>query len=131
MKTKSIRQTVLINASPHAVYEALVDSRQHAKFTGSPAKMTRKVGGPFSAYEDGLVGTNLELIPDKKIVQSWMCVMDHWPEDHYSRAVFSLKKVTGGTKLTFTQSGVPSECHASISQGWHDHYWEPLKTYFK
>ncbi|MBM2832551.1 MAG: YndB domain-containing protein, partial [Dehalococcoidia bacterium] len=48
-------------------------------------------------------------------------------EGHYSRVTFSLKEVSGGTRLTFTQAGVPEEFYDDISQGWRDYYWTPLK----
>ena len=125
MTTKAIRQSVTINASPHAVYEALMDSRKHARFTGDSATISREIGGKFTTYNDYAEGINLQLVPDRKIVQSWRG--SDWPEGHYSRVTFSLKEVSGGTRLTFTQAGVPEEFYDDISQGWRDYYWTPLK----
>ena len=125
METKIIRQSVTFKVSPHDIYEAIMDSRKHAKFTGSVVKMSRKVGGKFSVYGGDIQGVNLELVPDQKIVQSWR--YSDWPEGHYSKSTFSLKEVPGGTRLTFTQTGVPDEFHDDISQGWRDYYWEPMK----
>ena len=70
-------------------------------------------------------GVNLELVPDKKIVQSWRA--EDWPEGHYSQATFVLKEVGGGTELTFTQTDVPEEFVKDIAQGWQDYYWAPMK----
>lgn len=125
MKTKTIKQSVTIKVTPHEVYEALMDSRKHAKFTGGKASISREVGGKFTAYDGYNEGVNLELVPDEKIVQSWRG--SDWPEGHYSRVTFSLKEVDGGTRLTFTQSGVPHEFYEDISQGWRDYYWAPMK----
>ena len=125
MKTKTIRQSVTIKANPHEVYEALMDSRKHSKFTDGKASISRKVGGKFTAYDGYIEGVNLELVPDRKIVQSWRG--SDWPEGHYSRATFSLKQVEGGTRLSFIQTGVPDEQYDSISQGWQDFYWKPMK----
>jgi activator of HSP90 ATPase len=124
-----IRQTITFRASPHEVYEMLMDSQKHAKFTGSPAKISRKVGGKISAYDGYITGENVELIEDKKIVQLWRG--SDWPEGVVSKATFALKKVKGGTKLTFTQAGVPAAQFASIKQGWIDFYWEPMKAMLK
>ena len=121
-----IRQSVTFQATPHAVYEALMDSRKHAKFTQAPAKISRKVGGAFSAYGDYITGTNLELIPDEKIVQAWHA--SEWPEGHLSKVTFKLAPVAGGTRLTFTHSGVPDEFVDDIRQGWIDNYWVPMKA---
>ncbi len=125
METKNIRQSVTFKASPHAVYEALMDSKKHAQFTGGKASISRKAGGKFTAFDGYAEGTNLELVPDEKIVQSWRA--SDWPAGHYSKATFSLKATEGGTRLTFTQSGVPAEQHSDIAQGWKDYYWAPMK----
>ncbi|MBI2126741.1 MAG: SRPBCC domain-containing protein [Thaumarchaeota archaeon] len=127
MKTRTIRQTVTLKASPHEVYEALVDSRKHSKLTGAKAIISRKVGGKFSIYVGDITGTNPELVQDKKIMQSWRIVMEGWPDDYFSQATFSMKAVKDGTRLDFTQSGVPEECYESVSQGWYDYYWNPIK----
>ncbi|MBI4283715.1 MAG: SRPBCC domain-containing protein, partial [Chloroflexi bacterium] len=66
-----------------------------------------------------------ELVPDKKIVQTWRA--SDWPEGHYSKVIFSLKEIKGGTHLTFTQTGVPEEQYEDIAQGWRDYYWAPIK----
>ena len=125
MVNRVIRQSVTLKASPHAVYEAIMDSKQHAGFTGSAVKMSRKVGGNFSVYGGDIQGENLELKSDTKIVQSWR--YRNWPDGHYSKVTFSLKETPGGTLLTFTQSGVPEEFYEEIRQGWRDYYWEPMK----
>ena len=125
MKTKTIRQSTTIKATPHEVYEALMDSRKHSKFTEAKASISRKIGGKFKAYGDYISGVNLDLVPDKKVIQSWRG--SDWPEGHYSRATFSLKKVKSGTRLTFTQSGVPVKYYKDINQGWRDYYWKPMK----
>ena len=125
MRTKTIRQSVTIKASPHEIYEALLDSRQHSRFTGSEAKISRQVGGKFTAYDGYAEGVNLELVPDEKIVQTWRA--SDWPEGHYSQVTFALKSINGKTHLTFTQSGVPEEFYDDVSQGWRDYYWTPLK----
>ena len=123
-----IRQSATFHATPHAVYEALMDSRQHARFTGSPARMSRKVGGAFSAFGDYISGTNLVLVPDKKIVQAWHA--SEWPEGHVSRVSYRLTPVNGGTRLDFTHSGVPERFFDDIKQGWIDNYWQPLRNMF-
>jgi activator of HSP90 ATPase len=125
METKTIKQSVTIKASPHDVYEALMDSKKHAEFTGGKATISRKVGGKFSAFDGYAKGVNLELVPDKKIVQSWRA--EDWPEGHYSQATFAFIKVEDGTKLTFTQTGVPDDQYDSVAQGWKDYYWAPMK----
>lgn len=124
---KTIKQTVNFKASPHDVYEALMDSKKHSRFTGSSARISSKVGGRFSAYGGGIKGKNLQLVKDKKIVQEWYCETDGWPEGHFSKATFLLSKTKTGTKMTFIQTNVPDGAYKSIKQGWTDYYWKPMK----
>lgn len=126
MAVTSIRQTVTLPASPHEVYEALMDARIHARFTGGGAKISRKVGGAFSVFDGYAEGVNLELVPDRKIAQRWRA--SDWPPDHYSTLTFSLTRITGGTRLTLRQRGVPAGQVKAISDGWREFYWAPLKT---
>jgi activator of HSP90 ATPase len=106
VKTKDIRQKSQFKAAPHDVYKALMESRKHARITGASARISRKPGGTFSAYDGYITGVNIELLPDTRIVQAWRG--SEWPEGWYSLVVFSLKTVKGGTRLDFTQIGVPA-----------------------
>ncbi len=123
---KTIRQTVTIKASPHAIYEALMDSRKHTAFSGMPARISRKPGGRFTAYGPYLSGVNLELVSDKKIVQFWRS--KNWPKFHYSTVTFELQRVKDGTRLSFTQVGVPDNDYRAKKRGWIRSYWEPMKA---
>ncbi|MGH2348410.1 MAG: SRPBCC domain-containing protein [bacterium] len=125
---KTIRQSVTVGASPTRVYAILMDSKKHARLTGGGASISRRVGGRFTSFDGYAQGVNLELIPGKKIVQSWRA--SDWPANHYSKATFTLKRVKGGTRLTFTQTGVPNSQYGSIKQGWIDYYWAPLRERF-
>ncbi|MDZ4246275.1 MAG: SRPBCC family protein [Dehalococcoidia bacterium] len=129
MKTKIIQQTVTFDVLANVVYEALVDTRKHSRFTRSRCSISRVVGRKFSAYDGYIEGVNLDLVPDKKIEQSWRG--SDWPEGHYSRVTFLLEEEKNKTNLTFTQTAVPEEFFDDISQGWYDNYWEPMKEMFK
>jgi activator of HSP90 ATPase len=123
---KTIKQKVVIKGkTPHEVYEMLMDSKKHAAFTGEPAKISKQVGGKFTAYGDFIEGTNVELIQDKKIVQNWRG--SDWAEGIYSKATFKLKAVKAGTELSFEQVGVPNEQYEGIKKGWYDFYWDKME----
>jgi activator of HSP90 ATPase len=124
METREVRQTVVFKGSPHDIYEILMDSKKHSQLAGETARISRKAGGKFRVG-DYIEGENIELVEDKKIVQSWRG--SDWPEGHYSRATFMLRPVSGGTRLTFNQTGVPAEFYEDIYKGWIDYYWVPIK----
>ncbi len=123
---RTIRQTALIRgATPHDIYETLMDAKRHSALVGGQqVKVSRRAGGAFSVGHD-LEGKTLAMTRDRRIVQSWRA--NNWPRGVYSTATFALAKAAGGTRITFTQTGVPSEFHREISAGWRDYYWNPLR----
>ncbi|GBL19564.1 hypothetical protein EMGBS3_12700 [Anaerolineaceae bacterium] len=78
------------------------------------------------AYGGYITGTNLVLVPGKKIVQAWH--MQDWPAGHLSRCTFRLERIRGGTRLHLPTGGVPPRHLAAVKQGWINHYWTPLKA---
>jgi hypothetical protein len=46
----TIHEEVAFEASPQRIYEALVDSKQFAAFSGMPAEIDAKAGGAFSMF---------------------------------------------------------------------------------
>ena len=126
MKTKTLTQTVTFkDASPREVYEFISDSKKHTSLSREKAVISKKVGGKFSAWNGHLNGYNLVLKPGKKIVQAWRAT-GWWP-DYYSIAVFDFEKVPGGTKLKFTQIGIPPNRYSGHYRGWIETYWTPMK----
>ncbi len=112
--------------TPHQVYELWMDSKRHAAFTNGEARISRKIGGSFSTFDGWASGKNIELIPDKKIVQTWRG--DDWPDDHVSAITIRLLPAKGGkTKLLFVQTDVPAGVAKDVAKGWRDFYWGPMK----
>lgn len=125
---KTIRQTATIRgATPHDIYETIMDSKLHAKLSRQPTTVSRRVGGAFKVGHD-LEGKNLRLTKDKTIVQSWRA--NNWDKGVYSKATFRFAKAAGGTRITFVQTGVPSNMYGEISKGWRDYYWNPLRKQY-
>jgi hypothetical protein len=52
-----------------------------------------------------------------------------WP-DHYSIVIFDITKVKGGSKLKFTQIGIPPHRYSGHYRGWIETYWTPMKEIF-
>ena len=130
MKTKTIEHKVHIQAKPKEVYDALIDSKKHSKFTDHPAKIGTKAGTAFSCYDNYITGITLVLKPGKHIVQAWRS--RNWPEGHFSIVTFAMSPKAGGTtELHFTQIGIPADDYADKNKGWRTHYWEPLKSFLE
>lgn len=128
MKTRTIKQTVEFKARPGEIYECIMNSKKHSAFTHSWCRIGRSVGDKFTAYDGYIEGENLQLVPGRKIVQSWRA--SDWPQDHYSEVIFEFETSDNGTTLRFTHKKVPEEFADEISEGWKEHYWEKLKKEF-
>ncbi|HXB45150.1 MAG TPA: SRPBCC family protein [Puia sp.] len=134
MKSISIHQEVDFNATPQRLYEALLDTKQFCEFTvlsgefsANSAKIDRTVGGAFSLFEGHIIGRNIELLPNQRIVQAWRVV--DWPEGVYSIVKFELKPQGSGTHLIFDHTGFPEKLRDQLASGWKKHYWDLLTKY--
>jgi activator of HSP90 ATPase len=124
--TKTIRQTVRFKgATPQEVYDLIMISKKHTSLSGEKAVISQKVGGRFSAWGGHLTGFNLALKPGKKVVQAWRATA--WWPDHYSVAIFEFATVRGGTRLVFTQIGIPPSRYSGHYRGWIETYWTPMQ----
>jgi len=125
MKTTAIKQSIIFSGTPRQIYELWMDSKKHASFTNGAVRMSKTVGGVFSTFDGWATGVNIELIKNKKIVQTWRG--DDWPTGHYSTMTINLLPVKNGTKLTFTQTAVPFSLAKDVADGWRVYYWGPMK----
>jgi len=124
----SIRQEIIIKASPKRVYDTLLDGGRFGEFTGgAPATIAADAGGAFSCFNGMITGRNIELIPNQRIVQAWR--VGNWPEGVYSIVRFELSAQGPDTKLTLDHSAFPEGAGEHLEGGWHKMYWEPLKKY--
>lgn len=127
---KTLKQTIVFDGKIEDIYDALINPRTLTKITGGKATNTQKVGGKFSAYDDYIFGTNIELIQGKKIVQKWACA--DFPDNHFSTVTFDLvKKSEKQTELIFTQDNLPDDLYEDLAVGWNEFYWEPIKDYLE
>ena len=69
--TYDFKLSCTLPASPEAVYDAWLDSAKHSAMTGGGAKISNRVGGDYSAWDGYITGKTVELIPARRIVQSW------------------------------------------------------------
>ena len=120
----------IFNAKASDLYNAWLSSEGHSAITGSPANVEGKVGGKFTAWNEYIFGSTLELTPDQRIVQAWRTseFPDEAPD---SRLEILFEEVEGGTKVTLTHSDMPEDQVDSYQQGWEDFYFKPMREYFR
>ena len=137
---ESIHQEVVFDGGRRRVFEALTDSSQFDAVTrlsdavklvsapgAKPTSISREAGGEFTLFGGYIIGRNLEVSPDERLVQAWR--ETSWNPGEYSVASFALHDHGPGTKLIFDHRGFPEGHGPSLADGWHVHYWRPLAKY--
>jgi uncharacterized protein YndB with AHSA1/START domain len=124
-----IHQEVTFAAAPAKVYRALMDSAEHAKFTGAPAEIGNSDGSAWSAYGGKIHGRHIELVDGQRIVQTWRA--GNWPEGVHSMVRFELKPDGNGTKVILDHDALAEDQVPHIDGGWPRMYWEPLRKYLE
>lgn len=123
----SLHQELDLKASTQRIYEVLLDSKQFGAFTGMAADIDPKVGGAFATFGGQIVGRNVELVPNQRIVQAWRPAS--WDPGVYSIVRFEMKAQGSGAKVVLDHTGFPEGDYDHLSEGWSVHYWEPLKKF--
>ena len=123
----AIHQEVSLPGSPTRVYGALLDARQFGDVTGRSAEIAAEEGAQFTLFGGAISGRNVELVPNKRVVQAWRS--NDWEDGRYSLVRFELQPEVNGTKLVFDHTGYPDAAHDMLDGGWHQMYWEPLRKY--
>jgi activator of HSP90 ATPase len=123
----SLHQELRFKASPQRLYEILLSSQLFTLVTGAPATIDANVGGAFSLFGGMIVGRNIELVPNQRLVQAWRPA--NWPPGVYSLVHFELKPEGTETLLVLNHTGFPAGGFDHLSAGWTEHYWQPLTKY--
>jgi len=114
---------------PETLYNAWLDSEIHSAMTGGNSICSNKVNGKFMAWDGYISGTNEALIPNKEIVQKWRTT-EFKESDKDSKLVITIEEIEHGSLLTLTHSNIP-EGQSDYKKGWIEHYFNPMKAYFK
>lgn len=125
----STHQEIDLPASPSRVYGIFLDEKLFSAFTGRSAQIDSAPGGAFKLFQGhppllGVTGRNVELVPNKRIVQAWRA--GEWDEGVYSIVRFELTEKDQGTRVIFDQIAlvpVPGPT------AWTTMYWNPLQKY--
>lgn len=118
-----------INAPVQNVFSTWVDSEGHSNMTGGEATTSAVIGDSFSAWDGYIWGKNIEIEMNKRILQSWRT--SEFSDDEADSALEILfNEVDGGTEITLIHSNLPAH-GMQYKQGWEDHYFTPMKDYFK
>ena len=137
---ESIHQEPVFKTSPKRVYEALTDAKQFDNVSqlsaavqsgidlgSKPTQIDAQPGGLFTLFRGHIVGRQIELVPNERIVQAWRVVT--WSPGLYSIVRFELTSQGSTTKLVFNHIGFPDGQGQHLAEGWKINYWEPLEKF--
>jgi activator of HSP90 ATPase len=127
-KRTSLHYQEDFNATPQRVYDALLDAKQFAAFSGLPAEIEPKAGGAFSLFSAQIVGRNVELVAGQRIVQAWRPAS--WAPGVYSIVRFEIKPRATGSTMVLDHTGFPEGLADHLNSGWKEHYLDPMRKYF-
>ena len=123
---KALKKYYRLPATPEEIYIALTNPFTIELWTGEPAEMSTEPGTEFSLWDGSIVGKNLELEENKRIVQKWY--FDGQAED--SIVTVKLHPDTNGTSVELKHTNIPDEAYADISDGWDESYFGALAEFF-
>jgi activator of HSP90 ATPase len=136
-KADAIHQEIVFKASRKRIYEALTDTKQFDRiiqlskagmsYGKKPTEISREAGGAFSLFGGYIVGRNIELAPNERVVQAWREIS--WKPGVYSLVKFELVEQGANTKLIFDHTSFPADAADHLAIGWYDNYWDPLAKY--
>jgi activator of HSP90 ATPase len=137
---ESIHLEPVFTASRQRVYDALTQTQQFDKVVqlsqavksgmalgNAPTEITRVEGGTFKLFGGHIVGRQVELVPNRRIVQAWRVI--DWPAGVYSIVKFELVEQGLGTQIVFDHNGFPNGQAEHLAEGWKSNYWEPLRQF--
>jgi activator of HSP90 ATPase len=126
---EQIKMSITLPVKASELYAAWLDSKKHSAFTGGDAQISKKVNGEFTAWDEYILGKNLELKDGKFIKQSWrtMEFKDSAPD---SILELTFEEKAGKTKLSLYHYNLQKGDGKKYSQGWKEHYFTPMKAYF-
>jgi uncharacterized protein YndB with AHSA1/START domain len=120
--------STIIPATPAQVYHAWLNSDEHGQMTGSPSTASDQVGAEFDAWDGYIHGKNLELVPNKRIVQAWR-TSEFSDDEADSKIDITLEPSGSQTKLTLHHTGLPPH-GGQYEEGWVESYFDPMREYF-
>jgi activator of HSP90 ATPase len=134
---EAIHQERIFKADRKRIYQTLLDTARFDKISAEvragmppgapPTRISAEVGGDFLIFGGYILGRQIELVPDRRIVQVWRTV--NWPPGVYSIAKYELTELGSGTRLVFDHTGFPQGEGEHLAAGWIAHYWEPLEKF--
>lgn len=126
----TICKTVVLPAAASELYDMYMDAEVHAAFTGAPAKISSEPGSQFEAFGGLLLGSMIQTVKSRLIVQSWRSV-NFADEDTDSTLIISFTPEDDDGRIDLVHLDVPENDYQGVTGGWDSRYFEPWLSYLQ
>ena len=123
-----IEQTYLIPATLAQVWRALTDPKVIEEWSGADAEFEPTVGFAYALWDKSICGKIIEVMPRKKLVQSWKPT--DWTIEN-SVVTFTLSSVAQGTRVDLFHENVEEFDFEGTTEGWDLYYLGAIKRMFE
>jgi activator of HSP90 ATPase len=107
-----------IDAPLEKVWKSFVDMIYIKKWCPSYCTMNDRIGTQFKIMGEEIHGKNLEVVPNKKLVQEWY--LKGWK--HPSFVTIKLSKEGDSTIISLTHTNIPHNDYFYVEESWTDKY---------
>ena len=126
---EEIKMSITLPVAAKELYSAWLDSKKHTLFTGGEAKINKKTGSSFTAWDGYISGKNIELKDSEFIKQTWRTT--EFNEAAVDSVIeISFEEKAGKTKLSLRHYNLQKGDGKKYKDGWKQFYFEPMKAYF-
>jgi len=123
---KNYKTYFQIKADVQDVFTALTNPFTIELWSGNKAVMTQNVGDEFSLWDGDIIGKNLEVIENKKLVQQWY--FGEEDEAEPSIVTLTLWPKNSQTSVELNHTNIPDEAYDNIVEGWNEAYLGAIKV---
>lgn len=125
---KTLKTTEKFQCRAIELFDALTREDMVTAFTRGYVKQELFKGGDFVYFGGNISGTFEDIVPNKKLVQTWR--YKQWPSGHYSTVLIELEEKEDHTELNLTQTMIPSSEYEMTRQNWQRYYWDSIRSAF-
>lgn len=128
LDVKTLETVERFQCQANELYDALTRVDMVTAFTRGHVKLDLFKGGEFVLFGGNVCGKFDEIVPNKKISQTWR--LKQWPAGHYSNVVMELEQKEDHTTLKLTQTLIPSAEFEATKANWNRYYWDSIRSAF-
>lgn len=128
LDVKTLETVEKFQCRANELYDALTRTDMVTAFTRGHVKLELFSGGEFVYFGGNVSGQFKEIIPNKKITQTWR--LKQWPSGHYSNVVMEFDEKEDHTVLKLTQTLIPSAEFEATKANWTRYYWDSVRSAF-